>query len=98
MNEQKHEENIADLALSNSNRQKNINSVIEKWFLLQKTIKEELTLEEVISKQQKIDLEQLKTYFKEYYKNKLEIRRILEQIKKIENNDENITKKVNMER
>ena len=98
MNEQKQEENIADLALSNSNRQKNINSVIEKWFLLQKTIKEELTLEEVISKQQKIDLEQLKTYFKEYYKNKLEIRRILEQIKKIENNDENITKKVNMER
>ena len=32
--------------------QKKVDSIIQKWLLLQKTIKEEITLEEVIIKQQ----------------------------------------------
>ena len=96
--EKKYEENKADLALCDSNKQSNVDKIIEKWFLLQKAIKEELTLEEVISKQQNNDFEQLKKYFKEYYKNKIEIRKILEEIKKIENNDENTVKTINMDR
>lgn len=98
MFEQKLKGNNADLALNDANKQINIKSIIEKWYILQKIIKEEETLEEVISKKQKIDFEQLKNYFKDYYKNKLEIRRILEEIKRIENNEENISKKINMER
>ena len=98
MYEIKLEENEADLALSDSSKQNNVDKIIEKWFLLQKTIKEELTLEEVISKQQKNDFEQLKRYFKEYYKNKLNIRRILEEIKAIENNNKNNIRTLNMDR
>ena len=98
MTEQILEENNADLGLIEPNRRKNVDSIIEKWYDLQKTIKEELTLEEIISKRQKNDFEKLKIYFKEYYTNKLEIRTILDEIKKLENNDENEVKKINMER
>ncbi len=98
MNDINFDESHADLGLIDSNKKEKVDKIIEKWFILQKTIKEELTLEQAISKQQKIDFEQLKKYFKEYYKSKLEIRRILEEIKNIENNDENPIKQINMER
>ena len=98
MSEQESQENNADLALSDLNKRKNAETIIEKWYILQRTIKEGITLEDIISKQQKLDTEKLKNYFKEYYKNKLEIRRTSEEIKRIENNDENVTKKVNMEK
>ena len=98
MSEVEYQENNADLALSDFNKRKNAESTIEKWYILQRTIKEGITLEDIISKQQKLDSEKLKNYFKDYYKNKLEIRRTTEEIKRIENNDENITKKINMEK
>ena len=98
MIDQNLDENNADLALIEPNRKKNVDSIIEKWFILQKTIKEELTLEEIISKKQKNDFDQLKKYFKEYYTKKLEIRNVLEEIKILENKDENEVKKINMER
>ena len=92
------QENNADLALSDTNKRKSAESTIEKWYNLQKTIKETITLEDIISKQQKVDSEKLKNYFKEYYKKKLEIRRTSEEITRIENNNENISKKINMEK
>ena len=98
MSELEYQENNADLALSDLNKRKNAESTIEKWYILQRTIKEGITLEDIISKQQKLDSEKLKNYFKDYYKNKLEIRRTSEEIKRIENNDENVTKKINMEK
>ena len=98
MSEVEYQENNADLALSDFNKRKNSESTIEKWYILQRAIKEGITLEDIISKQQKLDSEKLKNYFKDYYKNKLEIRRTTEEIKRIENNDENITKKINMEK
>ena len=98
MSELEYQENNADLALSDVNKRKNAESTIEKWYILQRTIKEGITLEDIISKQQKLDSEKLKNYFKDYYKNKLEIRRTSEEIKRIENNDENVSKKINMEK
>ena len=93
-----YEENKADLSIISTSKNENVDEIIEKWLKLQNIIKEELTLEELISKAQKNDFEQLKKYFKEYYKNKLEIRKILEEIKCIENNGEKTIKKLNMER
>ena len=68
MNEINFDENHADLGLINSNKKEKVDKIIEKWFLLQKTIKEELTLEEAISKQQKTDFEQLKKFLKNIIK------------------------------
>ena len=93
-----YEENKADLSIFSTSKNDYVDEIIEKWLKLQNIIKEELTLEELISKAQKNDFEQLKKYFKEYYKNKLEIRKILEEIKCIENNGEKTIKKLNMER
>ena len=41
--------------------------IVQKWLQLQKTIKEEITLEDVIINQQKSDYNHLKDYFKDYY-------------------------------
>jgi len=61
--------------------------IIQKWLILQKTIKEEITLEDVIISQLKTDFSNLKTYFKEYYTAKLDIRKTFDDIKKLENDD-----------
>ena len=95
---QSFEENKADLDNFIANKNDNVDKIIEKWRKLQNIIKEELTLEELISKIQKKGFEQLKKCFKEYYKNKLEARKILEEIKCIENNGENNIKKLNIEK
>ena len=58
-----------------------------KWLTLQKTIKEEITLEEVIINQQKSDFNHLKEYFKDYYAAKLNIRKSFDDIKRINQND-----------
>jgi len=57
--------------------------IIQKWFTLQKTIKEEITLEDVIISQQKSDFNLLKAYFKEYYTAKLNIRKTFDDIRKL---------------
>ena len=55
--------------------------VIKKWLNLQKVIKEEMTLEEIILKHQENVFIQLKEFFKNYYISKLKNRKIFEEIK-----------------
>ena len=75
-----------DEALIETNKQKMVESIIQKWLLLQKTIKEEITLEDVIIRHQENEFAQLKNYFKKYYSIKLESRQILEEINGHEKN------------
>jgi hypothetical protein len=79
-------------------KEKKVESVIQKWLLLQKTIKEEITLEDVIIRHQQNEFDQLKQYFKQYYLHKLEGRKILEEIKLLGNNKPNKVKESIMER
>ena len=57
-----------------------VEQIIKKWLSLQKTIKEEITLEDVIIHQQTSDTESLKSYFKSYYDIKLQKRKNFEDI------------------
>ena len=68
------------------NRQKKVEKVINKWLELQKTIKDEITLEEGTIKQQRDDLHYLKDLFIQYYETKIQSRRQFEIIKNLENN------------
>ena len=61
--------------------------IIQKWLKLQKTIKEEITLEDVIINQQKSDYNHLKDYFKDYYSAKLNIRKSFDDIRKLSHNE-----------
>jgi len=67
-------------------RQEKVEKTIQKWLELQKTIKEEITLEEVIIKQQNDDFDYLKNLFTEYYETKIQYRRQYEVIKRLEKN------------
>ena len=67
-------------------RQEKVEKTIQKWLELQKTIKEEITLEEIIIKQQKDDFDYLKNLFTEYYETKIQSRRQYEVIKRLEKN------------
>ena len=69
--------------------QKCIENVIKKWLNLQKTIKEEITLEDVIIKQQANDTDNLKDFFKKYYGIKLNIRKNWEEINEIKKDNKN---------
>ena len=60
---QSFEENKADLDNFIANKNDNVDKIIEKWRKLQNIIKEELTLEELISKIQKKGFEQLIFYY-----------------------------------
>ena len=71
--------------------------IIEKWLKLQKTIKEEITLEDVIINQQKNDYNHLKDYFKDYYSAKLNIRKSFDDIRKLSRNDFKNIKKLIIE-
>ena len=71
--------------------------IVKKWLTLQKTIKEEITLEDVIISQQKNDFNHLKDYFKEYYTAKLNIRKTFNDIRKIRENDFKDFKELNIE-
>ena len=53
---------------------------------MKKTIKEEITLEDVIITQQKNDFNILKNYFKEYYTAKLNIRKTFDDKHKLNQN------------
>ena len=67
-------------------RQEKVEKTIQKWLELQKTIKEEITLEEIIIKQQNDDFDYLKNLFTEYYEKKIHSRRQYEIIKRLEKN------------
>ena len=71
--------------------------IIKKWLTLQKTIKEEITLEDVIISQQKSDFNHLKDYFKEYYTAKLNIRKTFDDIRKMNQNDFKNIKELNID-
>lgn len=88
----------ADESLQESNKQKAVEKVIQKWLTLQKTIKEEITLEEVIIRHQQNEFTQLKDYFKQYYQKILESRKIYEEIKNFQNNSTNKVREMFMER
>ena len=60
--------------------------IVQKWLKLQKIIKEEITLEDIIINQQKSDYNHLKDYFKDYYSAKLNIRKSFDDIKKLSQN------------
>ena len=64
-------------------KQKCVEQIIKKWLNLQKTIKEEITLEDVIIKQQENDRENLKSFFRKYYDLKINKRRKMEDIKEL---------------
>ena len=71
--------------------------ITQKWLTLQKTIKEEITLEDVIISQQKNDFNHLKDYFKEYYNAKLNIRKTFDDIHKLNQNDFKNIKELHIE-
>ena len=69
--------------LYEADEKKKIEETIQKWLLLQKTVKEEITLEEIILKQQESDFNHLKDYFRQYYELKLKSRKIYEDIRNL---------------
>ena len=77
-------------AKNKSVKQEKVEKVIQKWLKLQKIIKEEITLEEVIIKQQKDDFNYLKDLFYQYYEAKIKSRKQFEIIRKLEKNMKNI--------
>ena len=60
-----------------------VEKTINKWLNLQKTIKEEITLEDVIIKQQEEDTKDLTSFFVKYYQIKLNTRKNWNDIKKL---------------
>ena len=81
-----HEENIKILQPNNLEIKPDNLKIIEKWKELQKSIKEAISLEELMEEKQMQDNSQLKEKFREYYKVKLECRKEYEIIKNLGNN------------
>ena len=84
--EEKKNTPVTDEENSELEKEKIIESIIQKWLKLQKTIKEEITLEDVIIRHQKDEFDQLKDYFKKYYYTKLQSRQFFDEIKSFNNN------------
>ena len=61
-----------------------VSKTLEKWKNLQKYIKEEISLEELMFEKQRQDNSQLKEKFRDYYKVKLQCRKEYEKIKNID--------------
>ena len=78
--------------ITEEQKQKIVEKVITKWLNLQKTIKEEITLEDVIIKQQQDDTKNLKSFFVKYYQTKLNTRKYASDIKKLKLNDKDSNK------
>ena len=69
---------------SESREKKNlVEETIQKWLVLQKTVKEEITLEEIILNQQQDDFNKLRKFFKEFYELKLKSRKAYEDIRNL---------------
>ena len=97
-NEQEIDENELIKAKKKSKKQEKSEKIIQKWLKLQKIIKEEVTLEEVILKQQNDDFNYLKDLFFQYYETKLKSRRQLDIIKKLQKNMNHMDKEYILER
>ena len=76
----------------NSDEEK-VSKTLEKWKNLQKSIKEEISLEELMIEKQKQDSSQLREKFKDYYNVKLQSRYEYEKIKNLNSNDKIISNK-----
>ena len=72
---------------SEEQKQQLVEKIINKWLNLQKIIKEEITLEDVIIKQQQDDTKNLKSLFIKYYQTKLNTRKIWGDINKLKLED-----------
>jgi hypothetical protein len=62
------------------------NNIVSKWLQLQKIIKEEITLREIIKNQKEENQKQLKENYKKFFESKLQLRQISENINSINNN------------
>ena len=81
-----------EIDLNNNEKKNNLEDIlvektINKWLNLQKIIKEEITLEDVIIKQQQDDTKDLKSFFVKYYQIKLNTRKNWNDIKKLKLDD-----------
>jgi len=74
---------------SEANEKKLIEDTVQRWLFLQKKVKEEITLEEIILQQQQSDFNNLKQNFKVYYDFKLKSRKINEDIRNLKINSKN---------
>ena len=97
-NEQEIDENELIKAKKKSKKQEKSEKIIQKWLKLQKIIKEEVTLEEVILKQQNDDFNYLKDLFYQYYETKLKSRKQLDIIRKLQKNMNHMDKEYILER
>ena len=68
-----------------SEQEKISEKILEKWVSLQKIIKEEITLEEVIITRYKEDFEKFKNFYNEYFETKLFFRSNFEKMKNFRN-------------
>ena len=75
INKKKSEKN-EEIKTEDNNEENKVKEIIDKWYILQKTIKEEITLKEMITSQQEIYKNKLIENYRKYYKSKLEIREI----------------------
>ena len=82
--EQKENSNNLNIKKINTNIEEKVSKTLEKWKNLQKTIKEELSLEELMIEKQKQDNSQLKDKFREYFNVKLKSRKEYENIKNLD--------------
>ena len=81
--ENKIEENGKNLISRKQEEEENnikVNKIVDKWLNLQKIIKEEITLREIIKNQKEEHQKQLKINYKDYYQAKLLLRQISENI------------------
>ena len=74
--------------ISEAKRKKMIEETVQKWLLLQKTVKEEITLEDIIRKQQENDTNKLREYIRDYYDLKIKSRKIYEDIRNLKTYEE----------
>ena len=72
--------NIIDIDKKEYEDKNLMEAIIKKWLILQKIMKEEMTLEEIITTHNKKEFLQLKEYFIKFYALKLKNRKIFEEI------------------
>ena len=72
-----------------SEKEKKAEEIIQKWLSLQKIIKEEITLEDVIIHRYKEDFNKLQSFYLDYHTTKLKLRNNKEDIKKLSINEKN---------
>ena len=83
------ENNLKIRKIDSNIDEEKLGKTLKKWKNLQKSIKEELSLEELIIEKQRQDNSQLKEKFRDYYKVKLKSRKEYEKIKDIDSNTKN---------